>query len=189
VKWFSVLAAVLAINLAFFTPSEARFYQPDTGRYLTADPIGLEGGIDPFMYVDNDPVNRIDPEGNLAIPYPVYPPYAPAIPALGPVVVPAIIAGGYIIVGGIIIMLTPTKITCDEEIAVKRIQSEVETNCQEHYERCLETSIANKRGSVHKHSRCQWCLDGCRRTGGWPASVPSTSGNISCNYGKYRRAR
>ncbi len=57
-----------------------RYYDPRTGRYLTPDPIGLEGGIDPYVYVDtvgkplrnepnlfvytnNNPVNYIDAEG------------------------------------------------------------------------------------------------------------------------------
>jgi len=40
-----------------------RYYDPDTGRYLTPDPIGLEGGINPFVYSYNNPVNYIDPYG------------------------------------------------------------------------------------------------------------------------------
>ena len=40
-----------------------RYYDPRTGRYLTPDPIGLEGGIDPYVYTENDPVNRVDPKG------------------------------------------------------------------------------------------------------------------------------
>ncbi|OPX99190.1 MAG: putative deoxyribonuclease RhsC [Syntrophorhabdus sp. PtaB.Bin006] len=40
-----------------------RYYDPKTGRYITADPIGLEGGVNLFGYVGNDPVNRRDPEG------------------------------------------------------------------------------------------------------------------------------
>ncbi|HIP83470.1 MAG TPA: hypothetical protein EYH19_07865 [Desulfocapsa sulfexigens] len=40
-----------------------RFYDPATGRYISADPIGLDGGINLYAYVQNDPVNFIDPEG------------------------------------------------------------------------------------------------------------------------------
>ena len=40
-----------------------RYYDPRTGRYLTPDPIGLEGGIDPYVYVDNRPINEVDPQG------------------------------------------------------------------------------------------------------------------------------
>uniref|UniRef100_UPI001B80340B RHS repeat domain-containing protein n=1 Tax=Desulfobulbus elongatus TaxID=53332 RepID=UPI001B80340B len=37
-----------------------RYYDPDIGRYLSADPIGLEAGINLYAYVNNDPVNWID---------------------------------------------------------------------------------------------------------------------------------
>jgi RHS repeat-associated protein len=40
-----------------------RYYNPQTGRYITPDPIGLEGGINLFVYVGENPVNWIDPEG------------------------------------------------------------------------------------------------------------------------------
>ncbi len=48
-----------------------RYYDPDTGRYLTPDPIGLDGGINLFAYADNDPINKSDPEGlnPLGIPF------------------------------------------------------------------------------------------------------------------------
>jgi RHS repeat-associated protein len=40
-----------------------RYYDPKLGRYLRADPIGLAGGINPYVYTFNNPVNLIDPFG------------------------------------------------------------------------------------------------------------------------------
>jgi len=40
-----------------------RGYDPNTGRWLSRDPIGLRGGLNLYGYVDNDPTNQIDPDG------------------------------------------------------------------------------------------------------------------------------
>ncbi|OPX99192.1 MAG: putative deoxyribonuclease RhsC [Syntrophorhabdus sp. PtaB.Bin006] len=40
-----------------------RYYDPKTGRYITPDPIGLEGGVNVYGYVEANPINKIDPEG------------------------------------------------------------------------------------------------------------------------------
>ncbi|MCP4043056.1 MAG: hypothetical protein GY731_14060, partial [Gammaproteobacteria bacterium] len=40
-----------------------RYYNPKTGRYLIADPIGLNGGINLYAYTYADPVNWVDPYG------------------------------------------------------------------------------------------------------------------------------
>lgn len=40
-----------------------RFYDPNTGRYISTDPIGLDGGMNLYAYVGGDPVNKIDPWG------------------------------------------------------------------------------------------------------------------------------
>jgi RHS repeat-associated protein len=41
----------------------ARWYEPKSGRFLSEDPIGLAGGINPYTFVNNDPINRRDPTG------------------------------------------------------------------------------------------------------------------------------
>ena len=40
-----------------------RYYRSEIGRYITADPIGLMGGMNLFVYVGNNPVNKTDPKG------------------------------------------------------------------------------------------------------------------------------
>jgi RHS repeat-associated protein len=40
-----------------------RYYEPETGRYITSDPIGLEGGLNTFAYVDSSPMRFFDVYG------------------------------------------------------------------------------------------------------------------------------
>ena len=46
---------------------KARIYSPTLGRFLQVDPVGYEGGNNLYAYVENDPVNRMDPTGQSAL--------------------------------------------------------------------------------------------------------------------------
>jgi len=41
----------------------ARWYDPQARRFISEDPIGLNGGINLYAYVKNNPINYIDPSG------------------------------------------------------------------------------------------------------------------------------
>ena len=40
-----------------------RYYDPAMGRYITQDPIGIQGGINPSTYAESNPISNIDPDG------------------------------------------------------------------------------------------------------------------------------
>jgi hypothetical protein len=68
-KW---LQASLLGLLAASLPTHA-FYSPTTGRWLSRDPIGEEGAVNLYGFVDNDPVSRIDAFGEkiIIVPFPI----------------------------------------------------------------------------------------------------------------------
>ena len=69
----TLLVAEQSLNLRFAGQYEdaetgthynyLRDYNPDTGRYLTSDPMGLLAGLNTYSYVANNPLSSIDPLG------------------------------------------------------------------------------------------------------------------------------
>lgn len=51
-----------------------RYYEYSIGRYLRADPIGINGGLSIYAYSDPNPINTIDPLGLDSFPFENYVP-------------------------------------------------------------------------------------------------------------------
>lgn len=45
-----------------------RWYDPETGRFLTEDPLGISGGMNLYVFAGNDLINRWDPYGLISCP-------------------------------------------------------------------------------------------------------------------------
>jgi RHS repeat-associated protein len=47
--------------------NRARYYDAGTGRFLSEDPLGVKGGVNPYVYADDQPTDVTDPSGLLTV--------------------------------------------------------------------------------------------------------------------------
>jgi RHS repeat-associated protein len=64
----------------------SRWYDSHVGRFISEDPIGLEGGINPYVYAGNNPLDLTDPYGLFPV---------PLLTAIGGAVIGAAVGGYY----------------------------------------------------------------------------------------------
>ncbi len=59
-RWKGALWLGSEANLYYM---RSRWYEPQSGRFLSEDPIGLAAGVNLYSYASNDPINFADPTG------------------------------------------------------------------------------------------------------------------------------
>jgi RHS repeat-associated protein len=77
------LPGQIALGLGAINYNYFRDYDPSLGRYLESDPIGLQGGINTYAYVQQNPLSGIDPTGEATIALPLPRPIPLPGPAAG----------------------------------------------------------------------------------------------------------
>ena len=78
-----------------------RYYDPETGRYITSDPLGLAAGLNSYGYAGQNPLLFIDPDGAI--------PIAVLLPVLGHILT----WGGGSFIGGVIYADLINAVQCD----------------------------------------------------------------------------
>ena len=89
-----------------------RDYNPKIGRYIQSDPLGLNGGINSFVYVENNPLKYMDARGELIQ-------FAPAV------------ANPIVVVGAIAIYACTSNVSC--RTAVTESIKSIFNYCQSSY--------------------------------------------------------
>ena len=67
-----------------------RWYDSVTGRWLSKDPIGLNGGLNLYAFCNGDPVNYLDADGTLLVPFLMNSLVAAGIAAIAAVAMPVL---------------------------------------------------------------------------------------------------
>jgi hypothetical protein len=159
-----------------------RDYDPNIGRYIESDPIGLYGGLNTYAYVKSRPLIWRDPNGLEAV--------MPGGASLPGWIRDALGAAGRLCRANPVAMLIFAATAsnrgdaCSDDPSRKRDECKAkdDESCTSHYTKCLESGWG---GVVGYDSACHACFQRCQGTGQWPDSV--TSGlrgqyPVSCEY-------
>ena len=166
-----------------------RDYDPTTGRYIQADPLGLVDGASVYGYAGQNPGRWTDPRGEEAVTV------GGSFGAWGVVegskrIGAACVAAGSAAASGlaaVIVMMSATPAggvgdTLDQCDACSS-SPPPEDPCGDNYKACMNTSLSAFDGSVFGESRCQSCYNQCRGSGVWPKSIRSVrNGALTCRF-------
>lgn len=59
--------AIIVLASQLVVESAMAFYSPSTGRFVSRDPIGEQGGLNQHAFVENRPTNAVDPDGRAVV--------------------------------------------------------------------------------------------------------------------------
>ena len=154
-----VLVAILAV-LALSGISEARWYDPESGRFLSEDPIGFEGGdTNLYVYTKNNPVNLTDPTG-----------LNPLLGAAGACLIDPPCAGAVMI-----FLAGAWQTICKNPPPPPKNKSDYDDECDNKFSECLLNGwrfVAIKGGNIRKERiECGKCYVRCKTEGGWPMDL------------------
>lgn len=133
-----------------------RDYNPKIGRYIQSDPLGLNGGINSFVYVENNPFKYMDARGELIL-------FAP------------VVASEIVVVGAIAIYACTSNVSC--RTAVTESIKSIFNYCQSSYNQAQVGLFKYKPKSPNSpHGDIQKLLDALKREDAYWLSSTFTTG-------------
>ena len=155
-----------------------RDYDPTTGRYIQADPLGLVDGASVYGYARQNPGRYVDPRGELAFLIPLIP------TVIGGSGAGASLTG--VLVGAGILIMAPNQAgdgSGPMPIPLLPPQQCTTAQCQYEYDQCKLTRLDDLNGRVFGEGRCEQCRQHCQmNNGAWPSYISTLTGRKSCRY-------
>jgi len=146
-----------------------RDYDPTTGRYMQADPLGLVDGASVYGYARQNPGRYFDffgLESGVANP-------GDFDIGIGDIIGGGIKIGGRLVGGVIAGIFYPSSTAVDDTIEEGSVCEPNKPDCGDHFSQCVNTYLGYKNsGSVYGETACTACFNQCRVDNGvWPNRV------------------